>query len=242
MEQIVGNEVKRWIVEEWKPGNNDDRCAELLDCWYDHLNLDGIIDSHVVENLVKFVDTQWNPCQDGTAKILFLQNWFQLNFINEEPVVAALYSKLVPILSSDWTPMDPSVRIFLMQLQNISTLLLEQLIDKFVLARLSNFVGESVVVNPADQDLKPLLAFISWRDLVRDSAVLDILEEQFFPQWLQVLDHWLRGIDAESLDEIGTWYTGWKQLFESFDMMYPSVILQFDRALHMIHVELQLPI
>jgi len=79
---------------------------------------------------------------------------------------------------------------------------------------------------------------LAWRDILRISDFLELLENEFFPRWLRVLEFWLKnsGKSAENYSEIIRWYFGWKNVFEKCDLLYPSIVVEFDRALHLMNI------
>jgi len=110
------------------------------------------------------------------------------------------------------------------------------------------------VVHPGNQQLSSLQDFIAWREIVQDYVIIDLLEKHFFPRWLNVLAFWVKTTkqQAQQTQELTTtlqqrlsilpqvemlvWYKGWKKFFREQDLLYPSVIVQLDRALHFLFV------
>jgi len=155
---------------------------------------------------------------------------------DDEFLVVRLYDKIFPIISSAWTPRDPSVRVFLKRLQEVSTALFDHLVDDVVLQRLTEFLRNEVTINPANQKLDEFWAVLAWRNVIRISDILDLLEKEFFPRWMRTLEEWLSRLEPERYEEVVGWYKGWKNVFEKCDIFFPSIVVEFDRALHLMNM------
>jgi len=120
--------------------------------------------------------------------------------------------------------------VFIKEIQSISYFATDLILDAFILPRLVS-LAKSTVINPGCQSLIELTCLFQWRDVIQDSFLLELLEQHFFPRWLRILDFWLRETDTSQTQPL-IWYKGWKTFFTERDFLYPSVVLQFDRALH----------
>mmetsp|Transcript_26073 Transcript_26073/g.50629 ORF Transcript_26073/g.50629 Transcript_26073/m.50629 type:complete len:564 (+) Transcript_26073:266-1957(+) len=67
---------------------------------------------------------------------------------------------------------------------------------------------DSLVINPAEQDLSPFHAVMHWSELLPTELLAKLLLERFFPKWLLTLQHWLS--QQPDFGEVSRWYVGWK--------------------------------
>lgn len=51
---------------------------------------------------------------------------------------------------------------------------------------------------------------MEWNELVRPPLMADLLDQHFFPKWLQVLTVWLN--TCPNYDQVMAWYSGWKSV------------------------------
>lgn len=81
-----------------------------------------------------------------------------------------------------------------------------------------------------------LEAVLKWQEVVRDSELIDFLEDYFFAAWLNLFARWM----TRWPNDAPRFYRRWKKLFVDYELLYPPVIACFDRALHMMRVEMEL--
>ena len=85
------------------------------------------------------------------------------------------------------------------------------LLVRVVLPKLEG-VLRRLVVNPAAQELAPMLCVLAWSELLRTDQLAKLLLQAFFPQWLQTLQLWLS--QNPDFSEVSRWYLGWKGLIQ----------------------------
>jgi hypothetical protein len=60
-----------------------------------------------------------------------------------------------------------------------------------ILPKLAAHLESDFEVNPRAQDLVPLNRALAWSGLMRESTFAQLMEERFFPKWLDTLHFWL---------------------------------------------------
>jgi len=107
----------------------------------------------------------------------------------------------------------------------------ENLVSRSVIPKLAAMLRAQLVINPAKQDLTAFNALLPWARLLcavplpsdtsdtSSSArpppatlVRNLLVSEFFPKWFSALHAWLSSPSAD-LEEVASWYSGWKSLF-----------------------------
>lgn len=79
----------------------------------------------------------------------------------------------------------------------------DALVLKHVLPQLGTTLRETFVVNPRQQDLKPLEDVLAWGPLLRPSMMSQLIEGGFFPKWLDALYLWLTS--EPNLEQVAEW-------------------------------------
>lgn len=88
-----------------------------------------------------------------------------------------------------------------------------------VLPKLSAHLDAHFDVNPRQQDMAPLDDVLAWSSLMRESTFSTLLEEKFFPKWLDTLHFWLIQPNYNA-DEVASWYHFWKDHLGKFKTMH----------------------
>jgi hypothetical protein len=183
-----------------------------------------------------------------------LLTWISYSGFNSEPISWCLFEKVYKQakIYRRCSVTDSGFRHGLLHFQDIPDLF-EQLVEALVLRKLRAYLVDlkdllfeiETIVSSEDmttEDLHLLEAsglnmldtFLSWRDVVRDSELMDMLEELFFPSWLTLFSKWLK-----QPQDITRFYSRWKELFSKYDLVYPPVAACFERALHLMRVEME---
>ena len=110
---------------------------------------------------------------------------------------------------------------------------------KYIVPKLGSRLREDFRVNPRQQDMQPLQDVLAWEKLLRLSIISQILEIEFFPKWLDVLNIWLVEPRA-SLEEVSRWYSFWKESFSEALQATPGVSRGFTRGLQLMTKALEL--
>jgi hypothetical protein len=239
-ERFCVEHVEKAIFSFWNPGSRDKECVEFLTQFGEVLNLDSFIDFKIVPPL-KLALAEWSV-KEPIDKISFIKLWIDSELVNDEEIIVILFEKIQEVFeTSTWAISDSSPRYFLTLLSDLSSTLVELVINLIIFPRLSSYWNSELRINPKEQTLEPFMAVVEWRDLIHDSSLLELLEEFFFPRFLNSLSTWLDMLDVRNevarklaQEEVARWYEGWKDLFAAHDMLYPDLVIQFNRALHLI--------
>jgi tuftelin-interacting protein 11 len=84
-----------------------------------------------------------------------------------------------------------------------------------ILPKLAASLESDFEVNPRSQDLVPLNRALAWSGLIRESTFAQLLEERFFPKWLDTLHFWLIQPNYNA-SEVASWYHYWKDLLSKY--------------------------
>ena len=76
-----------------------------------------------------------------------------------------------------------------------------------IVPKLAAHIDSDFEVNPLDQKMEPLDRVLRWSGLLRDSTFAQIIEEKFFPTWLDTLHFWLIQPNY-SAGEVASWLVG----------------------------------
>ncbi|CAM9140343.1 unnamed protein product [Chrysoparadoxa australica] len=106
------------------------------------------------------------------------------------------------------------------------------LLSKAIIPKLALTLSQTLVINPAKQDLDPFLAVMEWQRLLPQMHIASLMEGEFFPKWLKVLHHWLTS-EGSDFAEVAGWYQSWKSLFPADLQEDSAVAAKFAQALKM---------
>lgn len=107
----------------------------------------------------------------------------------------------------------------------------DKLMGEFVLPKLGSVLRDEFVINPRNQDMKPLVDWVlPWHNLIRPSSFARLFDLEFFPKWLNVLYLWLVH-PGYSGDEVARWFEMWKSIFSAEVLSNPSIAHGFDSGL-----------
>ena len=90
---------------------------------------------------------------------------------------------------------------------------------------------QSLIVNPHQQRLEEWNWVMEWQDFLAPAALISLLEQHFFPKWLQVLATWLN--HNPNYDEVTKWYKGWKSVIPNEIIHSPEIRSQLNQGLEM---------
>lgn len=116
---------------------------------------------------------------------------------------------------------------------------LDRMLTSQLLPRLSDYLRKFLLIDPANQDITPLEHIMGWATVLRPTLVGHLLEDVFFPKWMEALHSWLVLADAD-LGEIYTWFKTWSEWFEEDIRQLPQVSAGFRRGLDLINDALDL--
>ncbi|ORX95891.1 TFP11-domain-containing protein [Basidiobolus meristosporus CBS 931.73] len=204
--------VRSTVVNDWNP-REFDAMVTLLENWtppvLPQFIYDNVIDQLILPKLKREIE-QWDPRKDTEMIHHWLHPWLPLLGDRLEALYTAIRHKFIIILR-EWHPSEAGAHALLkpwMYVFNDTDF--RALLSKAILPKLKQTLRTEFVVNPRQQDLKPLQWVLSWKDLVAPEKLVHLLEKEFFPKWLHVLKAWLAS--NPNFDEVTQWYLFWKNL------------------------------
>jgi tuftelin-interacting protein 11 len=115
---------------------------------------------------------------------------------------------------------------------------LDNVLVRHLLPRLSMHLKFDLEIDPSDQDLEPIKNVLAWDLFLQPRTMAELLLAGFFPKWLTVLHQWL--IDEPNYEEVGKWFTWWKDNFPKKINSVRVVSEQWEKGLNMMNKALDL--
>ena len=116
---------------------------------------------------------------------------------------------------------------------------LDHVFVRHLLPRLALHLSTKFEVNPSDQDLTHLEDVLKWQTFFKADVLARLLVAEFFPKWLSTLHLWLTTDDA-NFEEIGQWFSWWKQQLPEKLSNHPDFNGQWAKGTEMINTALDL--
>ena len=106
---------------------------------------------------------------------------------------------------------------------------------------LAKYFRTNFQVAPQDQEpyMRVLTHVFEWRDVLGDKLLGQLLVEEFFPMWMDVLHQWLT-MEGVNYAEIGEWFDFWRQVFPGEINDLPAVKAQWKKGSDLINQALDL--
>lgn len=120
-----------------------------------------------------------------------------------------------------WHPSDRSARLMLQPwVQVFAKNDMNTFLKNNILPKLGEALSE-LVINPHQQHLDQWNWVYDWKDLIPIPTMATLLDQYFFPKWLQVLGLWLN--HSPNYEQVTNWYTGWKGMLNEKLLVEPNV-------------------
>eukprot|EP01127_Copromyxa_protea_P003361 TRINITY_DN13187_c0_g1_i1.p1 TRINITY_DN13187_c0_g1~~TRINITY_DN13187_c0_g1_i1.p1 ORF type:complete len:543 (+),score=66.44 TRINITY_DN13187_c0_g1_i1:38-1666(+) len=171
--------------------------------------------------------------------------WISFSDFNSEPLLWCLFNNVYKKAEeySQNAIADAGFKKGLLHFQDIPDLF-DHLVEGLVLKKLQSYLSDLIGYLEDPQEFQTtettaitmLGTFLGWRDIVRDSELISMLEEEFLPSWLSLFSTKL----SCGSGDITQFYSRWKEPFVLHDLVYPPVAACFERALHMMRVEIDM--
>ncbi|KAI9317771.1 GC-rich sequence DNA-binding factor-like protein-domain-containing protein [Dichotomocladium elegans] len=205
-----------WNVREPEP------MIALLETWKPVLPrfiFENIINQLVLPKISRAV-SDWDPRNDPEMIHTWIHPWLPvLEYWRLGELFTTIRHKISVILRA-WHPSDESALHIITPWKDIWTRAqMEGFLLKSILPKLKHVLRNEFFVNPRDQKLEPLIWVMAWQNLFSDTVMAQLLENEFFTKWLDVLYKWLTlSRDRVNYDEVREWYLWWRQIFETYGL------------------------
>ena len=241
--------IRTTIINDWEP-HMPTALITLIESWRDILPnfvYNSVLNQLVVQKLSAAVQS-WNPRTSfkkrHAAQLphIWLFPWLQyLSEHHTDPksssgLLAEVKRKFRVAL--DTWDLSRGVMPGLEQWREVLRGELDNVLIRHLLPRLSYLLRTEFEVNPADQKLEPLEQILAWKSFFRAKDIGLLLKAEFFPKWLSILHSWLTA--DPNYEEVGQWYTWWKNLFPEDINSVSGVAEMWDKGLEMINMALDM--
>lgn len=217
-------------TDDWNPSNltsNDNAVSLLSDLQIvmSSAVFDRLLDAVVFQKLSAFISNFDSATCDPVTLHRIILPWVpvfdssSLKFSNAGgSKLAELFPEVRRVLRhalKKWKPHDSTALTMLMpwlpyfDAGSTRNWLLQVIVPKLVREI------KDMVIDPANQDVKPIEWLLPWKDVISDDLIDRILIGELLPRWLDTLCRWLSRPYA-NYAEICVWYKGWKELLEPF--------------------------
>jgi len=221
------------VNNEWS-ATNPNLLIRVLEAWSDLLPpfmLDNILDQLILPKLQKAL-ADWSSSANVTLQSLVLP-WLPHIGLRMDSLLDDTRRKLRSSLKS-WkveqgVPGDFNVWKDVLKPKEWSDVLL-----KYIVPKLGAHLREKFTVNPAQQDMEPLLRVSEWVTILKPTTFSQLLEMEFFPKWLTVLHIWLTQPESNH-QEVNEWYRFWRSSFSQEVLDLPGVSEGFARGLQLMN-------
>ncbi|KAI8146844.1 GC-rich sequence DNA-binding factor-like protein-domain-containing protein [Fennellomyces sp. T-0311] len=217
-----------WLVRVRSAINNQwdirdpDPLVQLLETWKPLLPrfiFENIVNQLVLPKITRAVG-DWDPRNDPEMVHVWIHPWLPvLEAWRLGDLFTTIRHKLAVVLRV-WHPSDESALHIITPWKDVWTAQqMETFLVKSILPKLTRVLRDEFMVNPRDQQLDPLIWCMAWKDLVPEPVLSQLIENEFFRKWLDVLYKWLTlSRDRVNYDEVREWYMWWRQVFESYGL------------------------
>jgi tuftelin-interacting protein 11 len=229
--------VLRKLIGEESIRNISIECADLIKKWSDIVPgwiVEHLLDQVVLPKLISEVE-DWNPLVDTVPIHLWIHPWLLLM---KDRLESNLFAQIRHKLSNalvNWHPSDLSAKAILSPWKPpvFSSGIWDIFVCKNILPKLEMVLNEEFIINPKDQDLGPWNWVMSWQELIPTSNLVTLIENHFFPKWLQSLSIWLNS--SPNYDDVSKWYIDWKSMFAEKLTQHPTIKTKLGQGLLMMN-------
>ncbi|KAG7094056.1 hypothetical protein E1B28_007675 [Marasmius oreades] len=227
--------VRAAINNEWSP-ETPQPVVKLYEAWSTYLPdfvRDNILDQLILPKVRKAV-ADWNPKLDEVSLHAIVFPWLPHVGLRIEEFLGEARRKVKALLRK-WAVGDEVPQDLKAWKEVFDAVEWDNILLKYIVPKLGATLRNDFQVNPRDQNMEPLQRVLLWSGLLRPSILIQILETEFFPKWLDVLHIWLIQPKV-SLGEVAQWYDIWKESFPESMRNLPG----FTRGLQLMHQAMEL--
>ncbi|KZV96357.1 TFP11-domain-containing protein [Exidia glandulosa HHB12029] len=200
--------VRSSLNNEWTPSDAAP-AIRLYEAWVPLLPpfiRDSLLDQVVLPKIQKTV-TDWTT-RSGSALRGIVFPWLPFVGLRVEELLGEAKRKVKSAFRSWKASDDVPTELFLWK-DVFPAAEWENLHLKYVVPKLGATLRDDLRINPRAQDLEPLKRVLAWSGTLRSTTLNALLEQEFFPKWLDALHTWLVYPSA-NLGEIAEWYEKWR--------------------------------
>ncbi|XP_065213780.1 septin-interacting protein 1 [Planococcus citri] len=224
----VRSAAESWQCRQWSP------MVDFIMSWVPFISkgiLENVLQDIILRRIQQDVD-EWNPLTDCVPIHSWIYPWIRFlgkNF--ETSVYPTIRHKLSKALIS-WHPSDGSARLMLQPWMSVfepgemNAFLVNNIVPKL------RSVLLEFVINPHQQCLDNWKWVMEWAGMISPHTMAQLLDQSFFPKWLQTLNAWLH-MNPDN-DQVNQWLTGWKNQIPDEIKTQPIVNDHIRSAMNMI--------
>ncbi|RKP05513.1 GC-rich sequence DNA-binding factor-like protein-domain-containing protein, partial [Thamnocephalis sphaerospora] len=191
-----------------------------------------ICDQVLIPKLRRALD-DWNPRQDTAGVHTWLHPWLPIMSEHMEELWAPIRHKLSVVLQQ-WHPSDPSALYVLQPWHGVfRDVDMDALLASAIIPKLTMALRLELNVDPNDEHLAPIDWLAAWLPIIPTVTVAQLLEQEFFPKWLDYLRLWLQ--HEHSGDDIVKWYMYWKERVPKAVQDHPRIQDGFRKGLDLMN-------
>ncbi|KAJ9635147.1 hypothetical protein H2199_008633 [Coniosporium tulheliwenetii] len=180
------------------------------------------------------ITNSWSP-YDPTPLITLVDAWRP---ILPEFIYHHLIDQLILRSALDTWDLSRGILPGLDAWRDVLGPVLQETLIRHLLPRLAAHLSANFEIDPADQDLSPLEHVLAWQRYFTPKILAQLLVAEFFPKWLNTLHLWLTA--EPNYEEVGQWFSWWKQQFPDAVNAVPAVAAEWERGLAMMNEALDL--
>lgn len=224
----------RGIIGQWRCKEEAEPMVNLLERWGPLVPdwiMDNILGQLILPRIQAAVDA-WNPLTDMIPIHAWIHPWLPRLNNRLDVIYPTIRQKMAQALVT-WEPSDQSARSVLMPWVSVFS---KGSMDAFLIKNILPKLHKALVnmaIDPMHQQMDVWKWVMHWKDLMPVASMVALLNECFFPKWLEVLVRWLN--NSPNYEEIMSWYTGWKTQFPRELIQQNAVKEQFQRFLELMN-------
>lgn len=207
--------VRSALNNDWDP-HQAEPAVDLIKSWTPILPrfvLDNVLDQLVLPKIKNKIK-EWNPRRGSQSLASVVFPW--LPVLDDRADEMLEDAKLqVGDAMKRWSTKDVIPKDLPLWRDIFSRGKWDTLILINILPKLATYLDSHFEVNPRQQNMAPLDAILNWSSLMRESTFMTLLEEKFFPKWLDTLHFWLIQPNYNAA-EVASWYHFWKDHLNKF--------------------------
>ncbi|KAI0983954.1 hypothetical protein GJ496_003355 [Pomphorhynchus laevis] len=222
--------VVRTFFISWNP-RRPDSAINFIESWRRHLP-DWLLHNYKVQLIIPKLQYEldsWNPLSDTVPVHAWIHPWLPVLDSDVFETLLIIIRQKLAVALQKWHPSDTSAMLILRPWQDVfSSGVWHAFMCESIVPKLESAMC-AFVINPSNQDISQWNWIMSWYGIVADQSLIQILENHFFPKFLQILRTWLA--NNADYSEVANWFSGWKALIPESMRAHPIVKHSLYKAL-----------